>query len=660
MPQTSIRQRLFLLTAIPLLALILGATVLLHDAYRGLSGAQRTAELLRYSVAAGNLIHSLQSERGASAGFLQSQGSKFADALPGLRQDTDARLAAYRERLANLALSDLPALEAVAAKVDQQLAELATIRQRISALQITPAESTPYYSQTVAALISAMGRVADYNSDAAISTRITAYIAFVRGKENAGQERALTTQILVADRAPLAQYRQLLERIHKQDAYFSLFSGYAEDTEKAAFDAVMAAAPAQEVGRIRELIGAKVPEGGFGVDPAQWFKTITAKIQGLHQVEETLAAHIDREASALIASHRHTLILTSSGAALALGLTVLLAWIMGRSISGPMEAAVGEAEYAVTHNDFTRQLATDGATEVVRVAQAFNSLFQKFRQTLQETAASGAQIAAAADDLVRSSAEVDQTASHAADSTSTVAAAVEQVSVSVSETASSAHAASDLVSRSGHETEAALGVMSRAVQNIDRIALLIGQSGQQVTVLEQNSDKIGGIIQVIRDIADQTNLLALNAAIEAARAGEAGRGFAVVADEVRKLAERTAQSTGEITSLVDTIRTQIGNTVTSMQGAQEAVENNKALVGESQQALRGMGDNSNQVVNHVHSIADAIQEQDQALQQVATNVEQIAQLTEKSREVADNNSRTADQLNALAARLKEIVARFKV
>ena len=156
MPQTSIRQRLFLLTAIPLLALLLGAAVLLHDAYQGLSGAQRTAELLRYSVAAGNLIHSLQSERGASAGFLQSQGTKFAEALPGLRQDTDARLAAYRDRLANLALDDLPALKTGIARVDQQLAGLSSMRQGISALHTTPAESTPYYSRTVASLISAM------------------------------------------------------------------------------------------------------------------------------------------------------------------------------------------------------------------------------------------------------------------------------------------------------------------------------------------------------------------------------------------------------------------------------------------------------------------------------------------------------------------------
>ena len=93
----------------------------------------------------------------------------------------------------------------------------------------------------------------------------------------------------------------------------------------------MAVAPAREVARMRELMGSKVPEGGFGVDPTLWFKTITEKIQGLHQEEEALAAHIDREAGALIASHRHTLILTASGAALALGLTVLLAWVMSIS-----------------------------------------------------------------------------------------------------------------------------------------------------------------------------------------------------------------------------------------------------------------------------------------------------------------------------------------
>ena len=333
-------------------------------------------------------------------------------------------------------------------------------------------------------------------------------------------------------------------------------------------------------------------------------------------------------------------------------------WV-ARGVRRSLAAVVDAAEYAAASDDFTRGIPVGGTQETVRVGQAINRLVEKFRAIIGDTKRSSDGIAEASGALSVSSDQVSRSTAAQADAAASVAAAIEQASVSVSETATNARVASETVGKARAGAEQALDVMAQTVSNVNGIAVLIQESGARVEALDRSSQKIGGIVQVIKEIADQTNLLALNAAIEAARAGEQGRGFAVVADEVRSLAERTGKATQEIASLIGDIQSHIGETVGGMQQANAQVVESLDLVGRSETALRGIDEDSRDVASHVQSIADAIREQDAAIHQVAANMEKIAQMTEENSAAAAASGDTAIRLDRLADGLRTAVGKFR-
>ncbi|MEE9441248.1 MAG: methyl-accepting chemotaxis protein, partial [candidate division Zixibacteria bacterium] len=185
-------------------------------------------------------------------------------------------------------------------------------------------------------------------------------------------------------------------------------------------------------------------------------------------------------------------------------------------------------------------------------------------------------------------------------------------------------------------------------------------SGNIVNELAQASDKIGEIIGVIDDIADQTNLLALNAAIEAARAGEQGRGFAVVADEVRKLAERTGKATGEITEMIKGIQNDSGRAVTSMEEAGTMVEEGKSLADKAGGSLTEINTMSSQVMDMIVQIATAADQQSAAAEQISKNMEHIATITKQTSVGAEQSASAAEDLNRQAEGMQQMVAQFKI
>jgi methyl-accepting chemotaxis protein len=195
---------------------------------------------------------------------------------------------------------------------------------------------------------------------------------------------------------------------------------------------------------------------------------------------------------------------------------------------------------------------------------------------------------------------------------------------------------------------------------MNRIAAVVNQSAQTVKALGKSSDQIGEIIGVIDDIADQTNLLALNAAIEAARAGEQGRGFAVVADEVRKLAERTTKATKEIAGMIKQIQGETTGAVSAMEEGTKEVEQGKELAEKAGVSLKEIVEVSQRVTDMVAQIAAASEEQSSASEQISKNVEAISAVTGETASGTQQIARAAEDLNRLTENLQQLVGRFKL
>jgi len=660
MKLSSISQRLVLLVMVPLIALTVLASLLVIQAYTTYRNSIQTHQLMSLSVSAGNLIHTLQIERGATAGFLQSKGQKFSDVLPDIRIKTNERVADLAKEVAMIDPGQMPKLVDAVSKAQDSLKKLADMRQRSSDFSLTVPEEVAYYTGTIFQLIDAMGVGVELNSDASISQQMIAYLSFIRAKENAGQERALITAAFAANKIEPAQYRAILTKINHQEAYLNDFRSISNAEINASLVAVLEGVAAKEVAGYRETLISKSSEGDFGVEPTQWFKTITTKIEELHSTEELVTKKIYRDAAALQQASRTQLIAVLLGGLVAVLLTIVVSYWVAKSIGTPLNEMVSFTEKAIADNDFSGKVPEHGASEVVRTGKALNHLIEKFRKIILETKNSSEQITEAAHVLAISSNEVKENSIVQSSAAESVAAAVEESSVSISETANNAQAAAELVIHARKDSENAGRIMQETVVKMDDVAKLIRDSGDSVHHLDESSQKIGHIVQVIKEIADQTNLLALNAAIEAARAGEQGRGFAVVADEVRKLAERTGLATGEIAALIKAIQDDIGGTVVSMQQANMNAASSLELVNKSADALQQIDKDDVEVSNDVMSISNALAEQDAAIRQIAVNIEQIAQMTESNNNASTANNTTASELDGLALQLRNSVAVYKV
>ena len=323
----------------------------------------------------------------------------------------------------------------------------------------------------------------------------------------------------------------------------------------------------------------------------------------------------------------------------------------------PGEVSTAAGRIAEGHLDQAIALRDDDRTSVMaamkRMQDALHGVVGSISQAAQRISAAAEQLAASGD-------EAQQVSESQSEAAAAMAAAMEQMAVSISHISDNAQDAQGLANDAGSSASHGHAVVESAASEMVKVADLVSESARTIDRLADESDNIGTIVGVIREIADQTNLLALNAAIEAARAGEQGRGFAVVADEVRKLAERTAQSTGEIVGLVNSIQGESRAAKEQMQAGTEQVGRSRQLSAEAGNAIARIRQVIDDALRSVRSISESLEEQRSTSSLVANQVETVAQGADENAASVRSIVAAARDLNHVAADLTSTMARFRL
>lgn len=412
--------------------------------------------------------------------------------------------------------------------------------------------------------------------------------------------------------------------------------------------------------RVMELSAKGEKQAAIDLFAKEATKTRSGATDVMDKLSTFNAKHADELAADGEESYKFTLAMVGAVALVMILSVGVSGYLIGRSIVKPFQAMKKSMLEVSINLDFTKRIDASSTDEIGEASKAYNALLERlhanFRQIkadVDHASRSAGEMTAAADQIARGSNVQSEAAS-------SMAASIEQLTVSINHIAERAKDARALAITAGDMADSGTKVIVSSVAKINDIAGSAKLAAEKISELKGQSESIFSVVTVIKEVADQTNLLALNAAIEAARAGEQGRGFAVVADEVRKLAEKTTNSTQAISDLLSGMQTSATNAHDSMNSMVALVEKGMEGAKSAGTAIEHIRSGTQDVVVMVSEISDAVLEQGQASDHIAQQVERIAQMTEGNSSSASNAATVAKQLNDMALSIRDTVSAYRV
>ena len=345
---------------------------------------------------------------------------------------------------------------------------------------------------------------------------------------------------------------------------------------------------------------------------------------------------------------------------LAVGFGVLIAIVLLNNILRPLNTLTNSITRIEHESDLTARVSINNKTEIAQTADAINGMLSKFQTSLHQVSDVVLQLSATSQQTSAITEQTTAAVKDQSDKAQLLATASHQMSQSIRDVASNAISASESTVDINSRTQQGLEAMQDTIEEINTLSKNVGNAGEVIAQVEQNSEEIGSILDVIQGIAEQTNLLALNAAIEAARAGEQGRGFAVVADEVRNLASKTQSSTEEINQMILKLQTDSREAVSVMEQSQNTASSATDKAKVTSDILLGINSAIHDINEQNSLIASSTEEQSAVTDDIYQNVNQISEMTKQTNIGAEQTKEASLNLNQLAHQLKDLIKQFKV